>query len=513
MHPGGPFSIPAINNYIPEKLKPWIIILFVIVFQFASGGVYLATLNKVVGDQALMQEDILMAGYATLIGTALTFTIMLRLKMRFLSKHVFLICCAALIICNIICLYTSNVFVLIAVCFFAGIFRMWATFECNSTIQLWLTPTRDFSVFFCFIYLLVQGSILLSGSTHLYIELLTTWQHVHWVIMGALLGVTLIVLVIFNSKRMMPAFPLFGIDWLGMFMWGLIMLNINFIALYGKHYDWWQSSEIQIGTVFLMILLVLNIYRASFIRHPFISLKTFQIKIVYMTFLAYLIVDFFISPAHLIEEIYMHEILHYETSNLIEMNWVGFIGIALGAAFTYFYFAKAKNSYKSTFLIGFSSLVMYLLLMYFNLDYNTSQTTLGISVLFRNFGYVVIAIVLLTSLTKVPFPNFFQAISVQAIVSAACGSAVLGAVLKEIFSTTMSKNFQLLSMPLDRLNLQLMNVSSSGLGKALHHQAMMVSFKEIYGLMILLAILSIFIFIFYQNPLLKAISFSFKNKI
>ena len=55
MHPTGPFSIPAIRNFVPEKLKPWVIILFVIVFQF-SGGVYLAAVSEMVGSTALMQE-------------------------------------------------------------------------------------------------------------------------------------------------------------------------------------------------------------------------------------------------------------------------------------------------------------------------------------------------------------------------------------------------------------------------------------------------------------------------
>ena len=70
MHPTGPFSIPAIRNFVPEKLKPWVIILFVIVFQF-SGGVYLAAVSEMVGSTALMQEDIMMAGYASMVGMAL----------------------------------------------------------------------------------------------------------------------------------------------------------------------------------------------------------------------------------------------------------------------------------------------------------------------------------------------------------------------------------------------------------------------------------------------------------
>ena len=74
MHETGPFSIPAIRDFVPPKLRPWIIIAFVIVFQF-SGGLYLAAVSEMVGSTALMQEDIMMAGYASMIGMVLTFAI------------------------------------------------------------------------------------------------------------------------------------------------------------------------------------------------------------------------------------------------------------------------------------------------------------------------------------------------------------------------------------------------------------------------------------------------------
>ena len=501
-HPGGPFTIPAINNIIPEKLKPWMILLFVIIIQFSSGGIYLATINEVVGDQALLQEDVLMAGYASLIGTALTFTIMLRLKLRFISKHIFLVCCSVLVLANIICMYTTNVFVLVAVCFVAGIFRMWVTFECNSTIQLWITPKRDLSIFFCYVYLVVQGSILLSGSTQIYVAFLSTWHYVYWFMIGLILLIMLIVSLTFNDIRFIPKFPLFGIDWLGMLMWGMIMMCINFVGVYGEHYDWWSSWQIRTASLLGLVLLGLNIFRASFIRHPFISLQTFKYKIVQITFVVYLLVDFLISPAHLFEEIYLHEILHYDVHHLIEINTIGFVAILSASIFTYLYFAKAKNSYKSTFMIGFCSIIVYLMMMYFTLDYTTSQTIFGLAIFFRNFGYIIIAIVLITSLTKVPFPHFFQAITVQAIVSAACGSAVTGAILHHLFSHSVTENFQLLSMNIDLVNPQLKNYNLPEIGTMLQHQAIMESFKEIYGLLLIISILAFIVFLCYKYPYL-----------
>ena len=96
MHETGPFSIPAIRSFVPEKVKPWIIVILVIIFQL-SGGVYLAAVSEMVGGMALMQEDIMMAGYASMVGMALTFIVMFRLKFRFASKPTLLACCIAII--------------------------------------------------------------------------------------------------------------------------------------------------------------------------------------------------------------------------------------------------------------------------------------------------------------------------------------------------------------------------------------------------------------------------------
>ncbi len=201
--PSGPFSIPAINNVIPEKAKPWIYILFVIIFQF-SGGVYLATMNEMVGETALMHEDILMAGYASLAGMTLVYTFMLRLKMRFMSK---------------------------------------------------------FSL-------------------------------------------------IFTS-------------------FGLIL------------------------------------------------------------------------------------------ANMITLNTT-LIGVITASLFTLYFFAKGKRSYKTTFYIGFTAIIGYLILMYFVIDYGTSLEMLYFPILLRNFGYVVIAIVLLTGLTRIPFNHFFSGIKRSVFRGSSC---------------------------------------------------------------------------------------------
>jgi hypothetical protein len=72
----------------------------------------------------------------------------------------------ALIICNLICLNTANVPTLVAVSFVAGIFRMWGTFMCNTTLAPWIFPKWTMPKFQCYLYFGICASRKLIASLH-----------------------------------------------------------------------------------------------------------------------------------------------------------------------------------------------------------------------------------------------------------------------------------------------------------------------------------------------------------
>ncbi len=402
MHETGPFSIPSMRDFVPAPLRPWIIIAFVIIFQF-SGGVYLAAVSEMVGSLSLMQEDILMAGYASLVGMGLTFAIMFRLKFRFSTRVCFLVCEGALIICNLICMHTGSVPVLVATCFVAGIFRMWATFECNSTVQLWITPQRDLSVFFCYIYLLVQGCLQLSGLATIYMAEWANWEYMHWLIIVLLLILMLTTIWIFRSYRSMPKLPLLGIDWLGGLMWGGIVLCIIFVCVYGEHYDWYHSIYIRTATVAGIVMLLLNVWRASFIRHPYIPNQTWMYRPVYLTFILYIVADLFLAPSHLFEHIYMGAILGYDELHIISYNRIILLGSVLGAVFSYFTFARRKWKYKTMTVLAFLSILGYLMWFYLYIDYNLPKESMYLPLFFTGLWLCTDR----HCLSYLPFPGTF----------------------------------------------------------------------------------------------------------
>ena len=76
-----------------------------------------------------------------------------------------------------------------------------------------------------------------------------------------------------------------------------------------------------------LCLCVLNLWRASFIRHPFIALKTWTYRAVWFPFILYMVIDILLAPSHLFEHLYMESILGYDTLNVISLNWAVLLGI------------------------------------------------------------------------------------------------------------------------------------------------------------------------------------------
>jgi len=355
----GPFDIPDVPDFIPRRLKPWLFILFVLIIQF-SGGLYLAATSDMVGTTALMQEDILMAGYASLIGMSINFAVMFRLKFRFSNRVGLLVCGAALIGANLICARTASVPVLVITCFAAGWFRMWATFVCNSTIQLWLTPVRDMSIFFCYVYLLVDGVIQLSGLATVYTAFLSQWEYMHWAMTGLLALMMVLVLLLVKPVKGPLQIPLLGIDWIGAGLWSVFMLCFTFVCVYGNYFDWWDSLEVRMATLLGLACLAINLWRGTFLHHPYISFTALKNRNVVRASIVYLVFFTLMATEHVFEHSYAVQILGFDETNLIDLNLYVFAGIMAGVALTYFTFARKKWRYKTMSVIGFTFTALYL---------------------------------------------------------------------------------------------------------------------------------------------------------
>ena len=423
--PKGPFDIPEVPNYIPRRLKPFLFIFFVLIIQLA-GGVYLAAASHMVGSTALMQEDILMAGYASLIGMSINFAVMFRIKFRFSTRLQLLSAGIVLIGANLICAHTDNVPLLVATCFVAGWFRMQATFACNSTIQLWLTPVRDMAIFFCYVYLVVDGMIQLGGVATIYTAFSAQWEYMHWIVVGLLALMLLMVLILVRPLRSPMYIPLLGIDWIGAALWAGFMLCFTFICVYGSYYDWWDAVEIKAALLIGIACLAVNLWRASFLRHPYISFRAMKNRNVRRAVGIYAVFFTLLATEHVFEHSYAANILGFDDTNLIDLNWYVLTGILVGCGFTYLTFALRKWRYKTMTAIAFALAVAYLAYFYFYIDYGVEKEMLFLPLFLRGAASVILSIVFLTSIVQsgLPFQVFPQALSINGFAGAVVGATL-----------------------------------------------------------------------------------------
>ena len=500
--PQGPFDIPDVPNFVPRRLKPWLFILFVIIIQF-SGGLYLAAASDMVGTTALMQEDILMAGYASIIGLSINFAVMFRIKFRFSNRTQLLVAGAVLIIANLICAHTDSVPVLVVTCLIAGWFRMQATLACNSTIQLWLTPVRDMSVFFCYVYLLVDSAIQLSGIATVYTAFFSQWESMHWIMIGMLAFMMLLVMVLVRPVRGPMFIPLLGIDWLGAVLWTGFMMCFTFICVYGNFYDWWEASEIRGATAVGFLCLAINLWRASFLHHPYISFRAMTNRNVIRATAVYLVFFTLVATEHVFEHSYAANILGFDETNLIDLNWYVFAGIIAGCGLTYLTFALRKWRYKTMTAIAFALVSVYLGYFYFLIDYGVEKEMLFIPLFFRGAASVIISIVFLTSIVQsgLPFQVFPQALTINGFTGAVMGATLGPAVIGEFLRHTMAKNASLLGASLTDFNPDTLHIPFGQLYGMVQTQALIVSMKEIYGWLLIIALISLTVIVVSYGPM------------
>lgn len=500
--PQGPFDIPDVSDFVPRRLKPWIFIFFVLIIQF-SGGVYLAAASDMVGTTALMQEDILMAGYASLIGMAINFAVMFRIKFRFSNRTQLLAACIVLIAANFICASTDSVPVLVITCFVAGWFRMQATFACNSTIQLWLTPVRDMAIFFCYVYIVVDSVIQLSGIATIYTAFFSQWEYMQWIMSGLLALMMILVLILVKPVRTPMFIPLLGIDWIGAGLWAVFMTGFTFICVYGNFYDWWDSVEIRVAALVTVITLGINLYRASFLHHPYISFMAMKNRNVVRATVIYTVFFTLLATEHVFEHTYAAQVLGFDETNLIDLNWYVFAGIVTGCGFTYFTFALRKWRYKTMTAIGFALAIVYLAYFYFFLDYGVEKEMLFMPLFFRGAAAVIISIIFLTSIVQsgLPFQVFPQALTINgftgAVMSATFGPAVVGEFLRHV----MAKNASLIGSVMTASNTDATRVPVGELYGMVQLQAIVVSMKEIYGWLLMMALVALLVILVSYAPL------------
>jgi hypothetical protein len=484
------------EDYVPHRLRFWSIVMIAIFYQFAA-GIYLASLTQMVGELSFIDEDVNMGGYCTLIGLNIIFPMLFRWKFGLFTRQMFFVSSIAIICCSVAAMFVTNHVAFWVICLFAGYFKMMGMFCCMSNIQLNFTPTRSFAVFLPIIYIIVCGSIQLSGLVTAYVTYYFNWRMMNLVVLVMMIIIDIIVYFFMkHDHRSGPPIPLKGIDWIGQILWTLVCCVGAWIFTYGEHYDWWDSQEIRTASFIFILLLTITIIYSYYKKEPYIALRAFGYAETYQTLLLLFGMTIISGAIHILQPIFVGSVLNYDPLNIISLNYPELAGIIMGAILVYFTLSRWKWGVKRSLFLTFIFAAYYLVSMFYLCYSDTDKETLYLAI----FAFGVAEVMMETLATyylsqTIPFQHFFMNITIMGFVRCGVGSAAGAAIVHRLFNWSMQKNFSIVSesftdaFPFDAMS----NISM---------QSILMALKECYGIVAILAVV-ILIIILMSNYELK----------
>ena len=413
---GGPpmtFAMPMYHDFVPKWIRPWIYVVLAFCFQL-SNGMYLGAMNNIVGEWGIMREDVQMCLYATLIGMALYFPVLFRMKFRFSNRLLLMTSAAVIVVCNLLATFRMPLPLLWALCVLCGMAKIQGTFECMSTIQLWMTPKRDFGVFFPILHIILLCSIEVAGYLAAWFAFDMHWTYMHWLVMALMLVVLLVQALLTRPFHAMPQIiPLKGIDWMGALLWCVLWLQVAWLLNYGDWLDWWHSPDFRLVTGTMLITLAVCLQRMMHHPKPYIEPAMWTYHNVVPVILLIGVVEALFSCEHVLEMVYYEEVMHYADHTYEALNQWSLPGIVAGCLFSIGWLKLMRWNVYKLIALALVAFCIYAGGFYVLVDSNISIEQLRIPILWRGFSYAVLCISFMWCLHAImSFEHFFQALSV-----------------------------------------------------------------------------------------------------
>lgn len=424
----GPFKMPMMRDFVPKKVQPWLYVFIAAVFQL-TGVVYLGSMGQMVGTTPLTQEDIMMIVFFGIVGVNMPFPFLFRFKFHFTNKQLLATHATIILICNFIAMYTTFMPLLCVMSYMAGFSKLCGTFECMSNIQLWMTPKRDFTIFFPFLYIIVLGDIQMSSYVAAYINFLYDWQAMNWLVIGLLCMVILIIVTCTKQFRFMKPLPLYSMDWLGCLLWSALLLEIVYIFNYGEYYNWFDSNNICVVTLALVPTGYFCIGRMIHIRHAYIERAAWNYHHLFTLLGLFLVTEILAAAPDVLQSIVIRNVLHYDSLHTADLYLFGVLGILLGSWFTWQWTHKWKLSYVRLIAIGYMGILAYHITMYTIIMPGINIEQFYAPTIAKMFGETIIFCALTIYLEEImPFQHFFMGLTIIGMIRTGVGQAVGSAI-------------------------------------------------------------------------------------
>lgn len=408
--------MPMFRDFVPKGLRPWIYVAFAACFLM-TGFYYLGAAQSIAGSTSLMSTDVMYIGLCNVIGVNMPFPFLFRFKFRFTNRQLLLNAAIGLAVCNLLATMVTFVPALCLLSFVSGFLKLCGCFECASNFQLWITPKRDFSVFFPCLYILVVGDVYLQGWLAVQVPYhCGSWQSINYLMAAVMLTVALLVFCLTRNFRFMKPLPLVSLDWLGCVLWSLVMAEFVFIFNYGEYYNWADSPVWRGVVVAFVVTLAVTLWRMNRIRHPYIAPGAFRYKTLVPLLVLFFVAEWLNSTPKVLQNAFTSGVLHWGAVTVSRFELWGWCGNLLGCLFTLLWIRVLRRRYTSLLIIGAVALLAYQVMMYVQVSPGLCIERFIAPVAVRGFGYAIYFTALTIYLQEImPFEHFFMGLTITGL--------------------------------------------------------------------------------------------------
>jgi hypothetical protein len=346
--------------------------------------VYLGNLSLMASSTGIMSEYFMWGNFSQTIGMALMLPMIMRTKTRFRSKELMITALVAMALMSVVVATTSSGAVVVGACLIFGMAKMLGMVEVILPLQFILSPTGDKKQFYAIFYpiAIIFGNVgSLLAST---ISLDLSWQALHYYSAGTLLIGALICVICMHNQRFSRKIPLRYVDWLGLFLFALALMNMAYVFSFGKQQDWFTSPRITGATIMSVISIIYLVIRQLKIKHPFLSFKLYRRGDV-LTGIFLLIGQGMFMGASSILSIYTQGVLGWNWITSSSLNLMQIPGMII-SGFVAYHWCKNQIPIKMYIFSGFAAFLLYFVILYFMMVPNLNIEMLYFPQIFGGYG-------------------------------------------------------------------------------------------------------------------------------
>ncbi|WP_333663394.1 hypothetical protein [Chishuiella changwenlii] len=320
----------------------------------------------------------------------------------------------------------------------------------------------------------------------------------------------------FNQNRMFPKKPLYQLNLGGIFLMMISLISGAFFLIYGKKYNWFESSYIVLAFASTLIFSGLFIIHQKTTKRPLFNFEVLQSERVIIGIILFFVFYILRSGMSNIYQV-MATVWHWHWEYVLEIQYFNVIGSITGIIVSFF-LVKNRIDFRIIFSVGFTLLAFSMLWFSYLFYPETQLSAITPPLVLQGISQGMLFTPLVLYIIGSVHPNFSGSASHAGVAArfwtttigfSVMQNAVLYLTTKHQFSmvknldksspifqeqwANLSNKNNLIHLPNDA------DLLSAGVLKSkLFNQALLVSNIEIFRVLFILGIITAFIILVYR---------------